>query len=123
MAHADAHQRHLAAIAYAHFTTPPGSAALPAPAPASSAPTAGSHDAPALARQKSTLTQVRIDALKERCRQALGARFPPVYEYLRRARADELDNGAVRIALGELVGRDRINDCMCVDELIFMENV
>lgn len=68
------------------------------------------------------LGAVRRAALQERCRQLLGESFPPVYEYLKRARAEEANEKDVRRALLSLVGSKCLNDCMCVDELIFIES-
>jgi len=66
---------------------------------------------------------MRHAALQERCRQALGDLFPPVYAYLRQARSEEADEKDVRKKLLLLVGQGRLNDCMCVDELVFTESV
>ena len=70
-----------------------------------------------------TLGAVRHAALQERCRQALGDLFPPVYEYLSGARASMTEEKDVRRALLSIVGKERVNDCMCVDELIFIESM
>ena len=75
----------------------------------------------AAAQARTALSSVRIAALQERCRQALGELFPPVYSYLRQARGSEADEREVRKALQGLVGANRLNDCMCVDELVFTE--
>ena len=65
---------------------------------------------------------MRHAALQERCRQALGDLFPAVYEYLSEARRRMADERDVRKNLQAIVGRDRLNDCMCVDELVFTES-
>jgi hypothetical protein len=65
---------------------------------------------------------VRHAALKERCRQLLGDVFEPVYQYLRGARKGSVDDKEVRRTLLSIVGPKRLNDCMCVDELIFIES-
>jgi len=64
----------------------------------------------------------RHSALQERCRAKLGDLFDPVYDFLRHARGTDTDEKEVRRTLLSLVGRDRVNDCMCVDELIFVES-
>jgi hypothetical protein len=70
----------------------------------------------------SVAPMTRREALHERCWQALGDLFPPVYDYLKEARAREATERDVRENLLEIVGRDRVNSCMCVDELIFVES-
>ena len=65
----------------------------------------------------------RHGALRERCQDVLGDLFPPVYQYLSGARQAMADEKEVRRTLLSLVGRDRVNDCMCVDELIFIEQM
>jgi hypothetical protein len=65
----------------------------------------------------------RFAAGQERCRQQLGELFGPVYDYLKRARTNLAEERDVRINLQSIVGRDRLNDCMCVDELIFTEQM
>ena len=69
-----------------------------------------------------SLGNMRHAALQEKCRQLLGEAFPPVYDYLRTARANEAEEKDVRRTLLSLVGPKRLNDCMCVDELIFVES-
>ena len=64
---------------------------------------------------------MRHAALQERCRQALGDAFPPVYAYLREARSNDRSEKEVRKNLLEIVGKDRLNDCLCVDELVYTE--
>ena len=71
----------------------------------------------------SNLGAVRHAALMERCRQVLGAQFLPVYEYLKAARLSSVAEKEVMHNLESLVGRTRLNDCMCVDELIFIEQM
>ena len=51
----------------------------------------------------------------------LGDLFPPVYSYLREARQNNCSEKEVRKELQALVGRDRLNDCLCVDELVYTE--
>jgi hypothetical protein len=70
---------------------------------------------------KPSLGAVRHAALQERCRQALGDLFPSVYSYLSRARSEMAEEREVRKTLQSLVGPHRLNDCMCVDELVFTE--
>ena len=52
-----------------------------------------------------------------------GELFPPVYTYLREARASMAEEKDVRRRLLSIVGKERVNDCMCVDELIFIESM
>ena len=70
----------------------------------------------------------RQAALRERCHQALGDLFLPVYDYLKQAREmqareEGLNENDVRRSLLQLVGSERLNECMCVDELIFTESM
>ena len=58
---------------------------------------------------------------RERCEQTLGELFPPVHAYLRQARSSQADENEVRKTLLSLVGKERLPDCMCVDELVFIE--
>ena len=127
LAHADAHQKRLAALAYAHLAQPD-----PAPDSARRVDAAASERAGKQAAgpaqpsgPNNNLGAVRHAALQERCRQALGELFLPVYEYLRVARDPSAlaDEKEVRTKLQQLVGRERVNDCMCVDELIFTEQM
>ncbi|KAL3906991.1 MAG: hypothetical protein SGPRY_010343 [Prymnesium sp.] len=60
-------------------------------------------------------------ALQERCYMTLGDSFLPVYQYLRHARDTHADEGEVRRNLKMIVGQERVKDCMCVDELVFIE--
>ena len=62
-------------------------------------------------------------ALQDRCQEALGDLFPSVYDYLKRARRDETSESQVRRHLTQLVGRERLNDCMWVDQLVFAEDM
>jgi len=52
----------------------------------------------------------------------LGDVFEPVYQYLRGARKGSVDDKEVRRTLLSIVGPKRLNDCMCEDELIFIES-
>ena len=114
-AHAEAHQRRLAALARAHLGSAPP-VEVPPPRGSSASPAR-----PVASQPQPNLSAVRQQALHERCRQALGDLFPPVYEYLRQARQSNTENKEVNRNLMGIVGRDRLNDCMCVDELIFIE--
>ena len=64
-----------------------------------------------------------MQALKQRCAEALGADFDAVYSYLKRARQQNEADGAVRRNLLSIVGSNRLNDCMWVDQLIFKEEL
>lgn len=89
-------------------------------------PAAGAHETGGGggdAGPQMNLGAVRHAALQERCRQVLGELFPTVYEYLRDARQRLADEKEVRVRLQAIVGRDRLNECMCVDELIFTEQM
>ena len=115
-AHADAHQQRLLALAREHFDSgaapqTPTSGATPLSQPL---PAAGQPPRPGLGA-------VRHAALQERCRQALGDLFPAVHQYLSEARRGMAEERDVRKNLQAIVGRDRLNDCMCVDELVFVE--
>ena len=62
-----------------------------------------------------------VPALQDKCREALGDLFPPVYAYLTEARGQDVPEREVRRQLTMLVGRERLNDCMWVDQLVFKE--
>ena len=64
-----------------------------------------------------------LQALKQRCADALGGDFGAVYSYLKRARQQNEADGAVRRNLLSIVGSSRLNDCMWVDQLIFKEEL
>ena len=64
-----------------------------------------------------------LQALKQRCTDALGDDFQAVYQYLKRARQQNEADGAVRRNLLQIVGHQRLNDCMWVDQLIFKEEL
>ncbi len=64
-----------------------------------------------------------LQALKQRCTDALGDDFQAVYQYLKRARQQNEADGAVRRNLLQIVGHQRLNDCMWVDQLIFKEDM
>lgn len=135
-AHAEAHQSRLLALAREHYNGPqpptPQHAAATAGGGAAAGHGASAAPPPSGAQQAQPLSQpapqpppnlksVRHAALQERCRQALGDLFPPVYSYLREARQNNCSEKEVRKELQALVGRDRLNDCLCVDELVYTE--
>lgn len=61
--------------------------------------------------------------LTDKCRETLGELFPPVYAYLKKARGEAVPEDKVRKHLSGLVGRERLNDCFCVDQLVFTEEM
>jgi hypothetical protein len=61
--------------------------------------------------------------LTDKCRETLGDLFPPVYAYLKKARGEGVPEKEVRRQLSGLVGRERLNDCFCVDQLVFTEEM
>ena len=77
----------------------------------------GNHPAPVVPRE------APLQALKQRCADALGGDFSAVYSYLKRARQQNEADGAVRRNLLSIVGSSRLNDCMWVDQLIFKEEL
>ena len=77
----------------------------------------GNQPAPVVPRE------APVQALKQRCAEALGADFDAVYSYLKRARQQNEADGAVRRNLLSIVGSNRLNDCMWVDQLIFKEEL
>ena len=77
----------------------------------------GNHPAPVVPRE------APLQALKQRCADALGGDFGAVYSYLKRARQQNEADGAVRRNLLSIVGSSRLNDCMWVDQLIFKEEL
>ena len=64
-----------------------------------------------------------LQALKQKCAEALGGDFPAVYSYLKTARQQNEADGVVRRNLLGLVGNARLGDCMWVDQLIFKEEL
>ena len=138
-ARAEAHEQRLLALAREHFIAPPpsseaGGATVPEELPYheltirerhGERPVGGSRggggaNAPSAMPSASG---ARHAALQERCRQALGPLFTPVYSYLREARGREAGHDEVNRTLLSIVGKDRLGDCMCVDELVFIEQV
>ncbi len=111
LAQQDAQQQRLLMLAREHFNAP--TASLPAEEVPEELPPP----------PRTSMGGMRHAALQERCRQALGDLFIPVYSYLRAARAEEAEEREVRKKLLTLVGRECLNDCMCVDELIFTEQL
>ena len=107
-------QQQLLSLVHDHFNAPPEEIGEIA-----------EEIAPPLRTEQQALGHARgrQAALRERCHQALGDLFPPVYGYLKQAREEGANENDVRRSLLQLVGGERLNECMCVDELIFTESM
>ncbi|KAL4510507.1 hypothetical protein ABPG72_004661 [Tetrahymena utriculariae] len=67
------------------------------------------------------LNQSKLISLRKKCQQSLGDNFDKVYEIIQKSNQQNIKDQKMLQMLVDIVGKQKINDCFEVEQLIFIE--